>query len=58
MSYDQISEKLGHMDSKLDTLLTLNSDHELRLRGLEKRERWLAGFGAALAAMWAFIIGK
>ena len=58
MSYDQISMQLGQMDSKLDTLLTLGVDHEKRLRGLEKRERWLAGFGAALTAGWVYIVGK
>lgn len=58
MSYDEVSKQLGQMDAKLDILLDSKLDHEGRIRGLEKRERWLAGAGAALAAMWAFLVGK
>lgn len=58
MSYDEVSKQLGQMDAKLDLLVDSAKDHEGRIRGLEKRERWLAGAGAALAAMWAFLVGK
>lgn len=58
MSYDEISRQLGQMDGKLDMLLESKDDHEGRLRGLEKRERWLAGVGATLTAMWIYVVGK
>lgn len=58
VSYDAISEKLGQMDAKLDTMLETKADHEGRIRGLEKRERWLAGAGGMLGVMWAYLVGK
>ncbi len=36
MTNDEISEMLIRIDEKLITLITMHSDHEIRLRQLEK----------------------
>jgi len=58
----EILRALGSIETKLDMLIVSTDktsvDHEGRIRGLEKRERWLAGAGATLTGMWVYLMGK
>lgn len=55
---DHIHEMLGKMDGKLDALLESKSDHEARLRSLEKLRWLLHGMWVVLSAGIAYVAHK
>ena len=49
MSYDEIQRSLGRIEGQLTELTPLIHKHETRLQKIEKNEKYVMGFSAALA---------
>jgi len=47
---ESVHNTLGRMESKLDTLVDLHKDHEVRLRSLESSRSKLLGIAAGVSA--------
>lgn len=54
MTNDQY-ETLVSVDTKVTEILLIQSDHEMRLRRLERVRNWAAGVGATIAAAFAYL---
>lgn len=48
-------EVLIRVDQKVDTLIEQKTDHETRLRSLEKTKHWTMGFAAAVSALVSYL---
>lgn len=53
MSYDEIQRSLGRIEGQLTELAPLIHRHEARLSKVEKHEKYVMGFSAALAFVGA-----
>jgi hypothetical protein len=51
-----VRERLTRIETKLDTALACNEDHEMRLRSVEHKQWWLSGV-AAIAGFLASHFG-
>lgn len=51
-------ERLARIETKIDTLLSSKSDHETRIRGLEKRSWLIAGAAVIVSAVAPGLAGK
>jgi hypothetical protein len=49
MEFESTDARLARIETKIDALLASKSDHETRIRAVEKRSYWVAGAAALLA---------
>lgn len=54
MTPDQY-ETLIAVDTKVTALLLIQTDHETRIRRLERFRQWAAGAGAAIVAFFTYV---
>ena len=52
---DEQYETLIAVDTKVTAILLIQTDHEGRLRKLERFRNWAAGVGAAVVAFFTYI---
>lgn len=52
---DEQYQTLIEVDTKVTAILLIQTDHEGRLRRLERFRNWAAGAGAAIAAFFTYV---
>lgn len=53
-----IVDRLSRIENKVDAAAAKATDHEHRLRGLERFRNWGAGVAAAVGVAFPFIVSK